>query len=441
MNTDFITPESKALSRICNEWYVSFGLITAVVVISLWFSPLWMPLCELLLAVVLALFGPGRKVSAAEPCGRLTIVTVYSLLLTGLVSFAIAVAYHTRFVHLIFDISTLNHSIPYITSLIIFPITAALAYFYALPSSHRRHSLKCHLRNGYNPTNAMFGRIVHGTYRSMLRKMALLCAIVSVIDWVYYFFFYRNFSINTPDRFFFFVVPAAIYAWSIISVRREYSVLALSSGRRIYAGSDAPSTPATALTDSVIMRYFVVQNNKLLVDLTEETVLTCTVDTPLVEVESSGFKADADSARKAFEHRTGITAFKIRMLYRTDDAFARNVVFHFLVTVDDTVDTDLLGGQWIDINAVNNLLKMGVVSAPFAEEIYRIYTMTMAWKTYTRDGLRRYPIPNYRPTFRLSDLHRYDELDYSDRHWMRVSRVNQDNRWWWLRRHTLRKKR
>lgn len=437
MSSRLSTPESNAVARICSEWYVAFGMVTLVVVVSLWVSPLWMPLCELILAVALALFGPGRKMSANRPCGRLTTVTVYSLLLTGVVSFAITVAYRTEFVHRFFDITTLNHSIPYITSLIIFPILSVLAFFNILPAVAARHARKCHLRHEYNPGNAMFGRVVHATYRSMMLRLAFLCALISTIDWVYYSFFYHNVSINTPDRFFFLVVPAALYAWSIVNIRREYSVLALHTGRKVYADSGTPLADAGTLRDSVVLRFFVVRNNRLLVDLTEQTVLACSVDTPMIEVKSADFTVDDDSARKLFEHRTGIGDCFVRVLYSTSDPLNHNKIYHILVNIGENANTDLLHGEWVDVGTLDNLMKMGSVTPAFAHEIFRIHTITMAWKTYHSDGRRRYPIRNYRPTFRLSDLQQYDELDYGNDHWLRVSRINQDKNLWWLRKHFM----
>jgi len=58
--------------------------------------------------------------------------------------------------------------------------------------------------------------------------------------------------------------------------------------------------------------------------------------------------------------------------------------------------------------------------------------MTMAWKTYDRNGRRLYPIRHYRPTFRLRDMPRWD-VDYDDQTWFDVAINNEDHRFFRLR--------
>jgi hypothetical protein len=68
-----------------------------------------------------------------------------------------------------------------------------------------------------------------------------------------------------------------------------------------------------------------------------------------------------------------------------------------------------------------------------ASEIKRIYTITMAWKTYTRDGKRLYSIKNYVPTFRLKDLKNWD-VDYNDITWINIADNNEDKRFFVLKK-------
>ncbi len=433
MSNRLYTPESSALTTICREWYVTFGAMTLAVVLSLWVHPLWMPLIDLGLAVALALFGPGRKVMPGEPCGRLTIITVYILLATGLVSFSINLAYHTSFIRFFFDISTLNHSIPYITSLVLFPICTLIAGLAGTSRLSAKHARLCHLHNEYNPSQPMFGRVVHGTYRSMLRRMALMGGIISVIDWAYYFLCYSNMSINTPDRFFFFVVPGAMYVWSIIYVHQAYSTLTLTNGRIIRASGGQGVSNRSTLTDSAVIRFLVIHNGNLLLNVSPATVDECSVDTPVTEVKPLSFKGDMEIARRDFEHLSGVTDFNIRKLYKSENPIRHNTIYHYLIHIPDDASTGRLHGEWTPLDGVDRMLKMGVVTPQFADEIFRVYTTAMAWKTYDRKGRRLYPIRNYHPNFRLADIHKWD-VDYEDNHWLRVSRINQDAPLWFLRR-------
>lgn len=58
-------------------------------------------------------------------------------------------------------------------------------------------------------------------------------------------------------------------------------------------------------------------------------------------------------------------------------------------------------------------------------EMHRLHTITMAFKTYTTEGLRRYNIKNYRPTFRIKDIKSLD-VDFNDSSWLFVADNNED---------------
>ena len=77
-------------------------------------------------------------------------------------------------------------------------------------------------------------------------------------------------------------------------------------------------------------------------------------------------------------------------------------------------------------------LQSGTIATPLATELYRIHTITMAWKTYDRRGRRLYPVKNYRPTFRLGDLRKWD-VDYDDTSWFSVAFNNEDRKFFRLR--------
>ena len=75
----------------------------------------------------------------------------------------------------------------------------------------------------------------------------------------------------------------------------------------------------------------------------------------------------------------------------------------------------------------------GMLWSPIlANELFRIHTMTMAWKTYDRSGRRLYPIRHYRPTFRFRDLPDWN-VDYDDETWFDVAHNNEDRYFFRLR--------
>ena len=263
-----------------------------------------------------------------------------------------------------------------------------------------------------------------------------MTAIISVIDWGYYFICYRNISINKPDSFFFFVVPTAIYIWSIIYIRHSYRALGVANGKIIYASSNASSETSTVLTDSSVFRFLIVRNDRLLLDVNEATMNNCSVDTPIIEIKAHELKGSLESGRADIERITGLSEFKIKLLFTSEDVPDNVTYYHFLVTLKPESESVNLQGHWLTLSAVNDLIKMGVVTSALANEIFRVYTMAMAWKTYDSKGYRRFPIRNYHPNFRLADLHDYD-VDYNDKRWLRISTINQDAKWWFIRRFFL----
>ena len=90
-------------------------------------------------------------------------------------------------------------------------------------------------------------------------------------------------------------------------------------------------------------------------------------------------------------------------------------------------------GEWFTLSQIERMVADGLVSSILAAEINRIYTISMAWKTYDRYGYRLYNIRNYKPTFRLRDFKDWD-VDLNDIQWLYVSENNEDKPFFRLRR-------
>ena len=82
---------------------------------------------------------------------------------------------------------------------------------------------------------------------------------------------------------------------------------------------------------------------------------------------------------------------------------------------------------------IDSALASNSISPVLANEIFRIHTIAMTWKTYDRSGKRLYPIRHYRPTFRFRDMPDWD-VDYDDMQWFDIAKNNEDRRFYRLRR-------
>ena len=107
-------------------------------------------------------------------------------------------------------------------------------------------------------------------------------------------------------------------------------------------------------------------------------------------------------------------------------------VIHYAAFVDKD-STGVLEGKWTSLDEIDRLMRRSRLSADMCDEVYRIFTVTMAWKTYSREGKRLYPIKHYRPTFRLRDFRDW-AVDYEDPVWLDVASNNEDRPFYRTRR-------
>ena len=112
-------------------------------------------------------------------------------------------------------------------------------------------------------------------------------------------------------------------------------------------------------------------------------------------------------------------------------------VLHYAVFIDEEhramISIDPASEEWANAYMLDCDLHSGTIAPALAGELYRIHTITMAWKTYDRRGRRLYPIKNYRPTFRFCDLRDWT-VDYDDLSWFDVAHNNEDRPFFHIRR-------
>ena len=122
-------------------------------------------------------------------------------------------------------------------------------------------------------------------------------------------------------------------------------------------------------------------------------------------------------------------------MYKSTDMSGQANVFHFIccLPAKETINSTSVRGQWFTLSQLQRLLYNHELTKMLASEIHRLYTVTMAWKTYDADGNRLYRIKNYRPTFRLKGICDWD-VDFNDSQWLEVARFNEDKPLFHLRK-------
>ena len=414
---------SGAVRAMWNNWAIAFGALACVIIGSLFIPKLWLPLLLFIGAYLRSArlkFESGRTTIAG--CNLIVWSMVWILVWSAIVMCVINVLYAKWFVNGVYPIDPINPKHPYVCSLILFPTAAVVSIYMLLRRRRGTHCRKCLARFGYYSTSdkAVATLYFHET-RYQLRLMLGLSLVLSVVDWFYYFKYYINVNYNTPDRFFYIIMPIAIYILSLVYMTMRYMSMAEEL--------TVPRGGTVARPMMTLVRYLVFSGDAVFLDAGDDGRM----DTPALMMMPRKETMPDDEASKFFRDMSDEKDFELKYLY-TDSGFATGAnVFHFAVFVPETERAMSLHGQWLTIDELDRMLKGGRLAPMLLSEINRIYRVTMAWKTYDRNGRRLYPIKNYQPTFRFRDFKNWN-VDYNDLSWLDIAANNEDRPFYRLRR-------
>ena len=251
-----------------------------------------------------------------------------------------------------------------------------------------------------------------------------ISAIVGIVVWVYYFKYYINVNINSPDTFIFVVMPSILLAVSWIYFFRRYHGMWC-----YYCHNEELENKSGFHTD---VRYLIVAGDRLY--LTQDDNLNL-IDTPVKYRLPLTTGVDNVSALTRFRDYTGLTPAKLKLAYISDNTYTLSNVIHYICFFENESQLDGIkkSGEFYTIEQLQFMIKNKKVSPSLESEMRRIYTVAMTWKTYSPSGMRLYAIRNYRPTFRLIDMHKWD-VDYNDKNWLTIASLNQDKPFWKIRK-------
>lgn len=402
-------------------WVVCFGCIVALAVAG-WVVPhVWMPLVGVGLIMCMSIFENASKRKTGCHCSMMCDYTIFSLLLSIITMLAINLA-NTRWINT--DVlGNGNPQIPFISTLVVFTCTPIVFGVALLRRVKTMRCEACRHNSGYTLREVMEHNLFYSEAKALLFMAFYLSVALGIITALYCEFFYINININSPDVFVFFLVPSIAYVLSIFYLVQKYSSIKFE----IKMNGKVEKTEYNTM-----LRFLVLREDKLLLEMvTVDEQKFGLWDTPAVIEIPYTDKVDEDRALAMLKERTGNLDMKIRRLFSTSNR--SHNVFHFAVVLNPDSETNgellnnnrMLKGEWFNIYEIDSMQRSGLVSRPFAYEIHRIYTMTMAWKTYDLKGKRLYPIKNYRPTFRLADFLDWN-LDYDDQRWMMIAQNNED---------------
>lgn len=413
------------------NWVMAVGALCLIIFLSPLVSKLWLPLVAFLVERMLFALVRRNREARVPVCYLIPFVVTRTLFWSATIMVVINVL-HNWAMDEIFEPELLNSEIPFISTLIISPVTFVMSAVALRKGARFSYCADCRMRHGTAAERGFLGRIFSQEGFYQMRMLFWLSGLLTLSGWLYYSFFYINVNLNASDKFFFVWMPIVLYLLSFLYLGARYVSLWTYYCQNV-EGS------AMRHGSSTLLRYIVMCGDYMFLNVPDTTKDLKPgeerIDTPAhiyIPYRSRMSEYDAEFYFKGFSE---IQDCAIRFMYLNPNFDTDCNIYHYAVIVDDKaiVEQSRLEGEWFTMPQIERMLNANKMAPVLGAEINRLYTMTMAWKTYDRTGRRLYNIKNYKPTFRLRDFKNWD-IDLNDPVWLYVSLNNEDMPFYRLRR-------
>lgn len=416
---------AKTFLNLWRNWSLAFGAIIILIAVSLIVPRQFMPLVALGEAYLLNLLVRIDVSSPNYGCVLCVRVALKSLFWTSVVMFAFNLlllihAFGNYFWNLGYE-----SNFPLLVTLIVFPVTSVNAITTLSVGNKSAFCRRCRLRYGTYEEEGVMSQLFRRESRYQLILIAVISVVMTLVSWLYFIYRFSNVNLNASDRFFFVYLPIAIYVVSLVlmAVRSFQTLLVLQTD-----SIDGGAVEGVAK----VVRFTVLSGDYILLKPNADNLF----DVPyIIQLTPSELEQVNDVERLAVG--LGLpNGFRLKYLFRTHGFRAGAGVVHYAIIYDADFKeyyADFEDGEWCSLDTVDRYSSLGQLSPQLTYALHRIHTITMAWKTYDRNGCRLYPIKHYRPTFRLRDLQEWT-VDYDDLHWLSIAENNEDSRFFHIRR-------
>lgn len=426
----------KGIYLLWLNWVIVAGAISLLVMLSLWVRPVLMPLIAFAIQGTFYLLLKANRRRRVPVCFILPHIGIRIMFFSALVMLALNFLYSRWLVHHVFNPGTINPDIPFITVLIVAPITAACCLYALRKGSHYSFCVSCKIKYGTPAERGFLGKLFTQEGTTQARLLGIISGAVALIGWAYYFFEYVNVNLSDPDRFIFFITPLGLFIASIIYMALRYTGL-WNYYTNYIDSSSMRNGPYTLIRYLVFWDNYIAllppeSNPDRIADLSADKY-----DTPEQLYIAARKNVTLSDAASFFTSRTGVHPSEIRFMYSTVSGNADYNIFHFMCFLT-TEEKDLMlkenpGVEFVGLGKLHELINSRKCATLLSAEVIRLHTVAMAWKTYDENGRRLYRIKHYTPTFRLRDIHKWD-VDYNNPMWLRIARFNQDSPLYNIRR-------
>lgn len=421
--------------RLWLNWVMVAGAISLLVVLSLWLPPAAMPVVAIIFQMAFFMQVKANRRKKMPSCYILPFLATRIFFWTAVVMIMVLLLYSRHLVETIFEGDTINAEIPFITVLIIGPVTVAVTLFAVIRGGKLRFCRDCKIRNGFPAERGFLGNLFSQEGNYQTRMLLNVSVLVTVVGWVYYFLAYVNVNLNEPDRLVFFWTPLILFVVTIVMMAARYLGLC-NYYEQHFEGS------GQQMRRSTMLRFIIIADNTIVLrapqvdpDMDMTFVDSC-YDTPASLVIPHRQRIGLDEAHAIFRDIMGVKA-EIRPMYVTDNGNADCNIFHYLCFISEEEAARFAQKRpeltFASIYQISKLIDSKQTARLLSAEIYRLHTMAMAWKTYDSQGRRRFKIKHYQPTFRLCDVHKW-QIDFNDNNWLSINDFNADKPFFRLRR-------
>lgn len=433
--TERIHSNESAIFGLWLNWVVACGALTLPNLVSVYASALTVLTVTFILMALLWLFNNVTLRSRRAVCPLIPAIALRTLGMTGAVMILITLIYTRGYIFHIYEPDAINREIPFLTALIISPCLLFNCVWSILRGRNFSACRSCFITLGDRNERGLIGNIFTQESRYQRRFLIAISSVCTAVTWGYYCMFYINVNINNPDQFFFGWFPIILYVISVIYLATRYFTIWAYYFQRSGEGGLTGYDPTTTA------RYLIICEDSIYLthdDDYSDIPDARHYDTPTAIKLNHRERMNLDRARTIFSETAQLPDddFSIRFMYFTSDSTGVTNVFHYIVcpASREAMEKSEIKGKWYNLSQVERLLHNDELSPAFQAEFSRLYTVTMAWKTYDAHGRRLYKVKNYQPVFRLKGICDWD-VDFNSPKWLNVARFNQDKPFYRLRRY------
>jgi len=428
-----IGANSNGINSLWVNWTLSVGSLALVVFCGFLISKLWLP--ALVLALQLIIVKRSRRMPPDKQgvCNLLPLLVSRVLFFSAVIMVGINL-YYMKFIDpQEYVVGTANRQIPYVTVLVVATTTAVVLGVAYLRKFDFSFCYDCKVRYGVPSERGFLGKLYAQESRYQVRVLFIFSILVSIYAWSYYLIRYSNVNFNSSDKFFYNWLPVLLYLLSVVHMSLRYF------GIYAFYRQNIEGEPY-AKDSTTLLRYIIISgDNVFLTDVSNPDGKSDSVvkfDTPAslsIPYRERVMPYDAHAYFEKLADKK-ISA-DVKFLYENYNYHADSNIFHYAIVLDSMsmMSDSNVNGKWFSLRKIEDMMNSGEVMPLLGSEIYRIYTITMAYKTYDRDGMRLYDIKHYKPSFHLHEINSL-LVDYNDPVWLYVAKENEDKPFYHLRR-------